>query len=252
MELSLHPVNLLVYGQGSGFEVQVVPLEGQQFAPPQAGTQIQEKQLVIALCLRLDEEAPGFLLHRFLQRGPADGVEAARHGVGEHLAELFRADGPPSRSHPGIELLEVLLGQLVQRDLPQLREDVLIDLRFVVHLGGGADLGLDVVLIPEVQPLPEGRLRPDLFCPGGGRRLPELPQFLPALPFRLSQDILRFGQAFLDVTDDHPALPAAVLALVDGTLALFSPFSHGVHLLPACFSAAVSVLSSGDFPGSRL
>ena len=100
----------------------------------QAGTQIQEKQLVIALRLSLDEEAPEFLLHRFLQRGPADGVEAARHGVGEHLAELFRADEPPSRFHPGIELLEVLLGQLVQRDLPQLREDVLIDLRFVVHL----------------------------------------------------------------------------------------------------------------------
>lgn len=38
LELSLHLVDLLVHGQGPGLEVQVVPLEGQQFAPPQAGT----------------------------------------------------------------------------------------------------------------------------------------------------------------------------------------------------------------------
>ena len=89
-------------------------------------------------------------------------------------------------------------------DLPQLRDDVLIDLRLVVGLGGGADLGLDVVLIPEVQPLPEGHLRPDLLRLGAGHRLPELFQLLLALPFRLGQDILCPGQALLVVADDHP------------------------------------------------
>ena len=101
-------------------------------------------------------------------------MEAAHHGVGEALAELLCADEPSSRFHPGIELLEVLLGQLVQGDLPQLRDDVLIDLRLVVGLGGGADLGLHIVLIPEVQPLSKGHLRPDLLRPGASHRLPKL------------------------------------------------------------------------------
>ena len=62
-------------------------------------------------------------------------------GVGQSLAELFRSDKPPARFHPGIELLEVLLGQLVQRDLPQFRDDVLIDFSLVVGLGGGGGSG---------------------------------------------------------------------------------------------------------------
>ena len=178
-------------------------------------------------------------------------MKAAHHGVGQPLAELLRADEPPARLHPGIELLEVFLCQLVQGDLPQLRDDVLIDLRLVVGLGGGADLGLHIVLIPEVQPLPEGHLRPDLLRFGAGYRLPELLQFFLTLPFRLSQDVLCPGQALLVVADDHPALPAAVFPLADGALALFPPLTHGGHLLPACLSATVSGLSPGDFPESR-
>ena len=195
--------------------------------------------------------ADQFLLHRLLQCGPAGGVEAAHHGVGEALAELLCADEPPARFHPGIELLEVLLGQLVQGDLPQLRDDMLIDLRLVVGLGSGADLRFHIVLIPEVQPLPEGHLRPDLLCLGAGHRLPELLQLFLALPFRFGQDVLRPGQALFVVADDHPALPAAVLALADGALALFPPLTHGGHLPPACLSATVSGLSPGDLPGSR-
>lgn len=73
-------------------------------------------------------------------------MKAAHHGVGQPLAELLRADEPPARLHPGIELLEVFLCQLVQGDLPQLRNDVLIDLRFVVGLGGGTDLGFYIFI----------------------------------------------------------------------------------------------------------
>ena len=178
-------------------------------------------------------------------------MEAADHGVGEALAELLRADEPPARFHPGIELLEVLLGQLVQGDLPQFRDDVLIDFRLVVGLGGGADLGLYIGLIPEVQPLPKGHLRPDLLRPGTGHRLPELFQLFLALPFRLGQDILCLGQALLVIADDHPPLPAAVFPLADGAFALFPALSHGGHLLPACFSATVSGPFPGDFPESR-
>ena len=178
-------------------------------------------------------------------------MEAAHHGVGQPLAELFRADEPPTHFHPSIELLEVLLGQLVQGDLPQFWDDVLIDLRLVVGLGGGAALRLDVVLIPEVQPLPEGHLRTNFLCSGACHRLPELLQLFLTLPFRLSQDVLCPGQALLVVADDHPSLPAAVLALADGALALFPPLTHGVHLLPTCFSATVSGLSPGDLPESR-
>ena len=178
-------------------------------------------------------------------------MKAAHHGVGQPLAELLRADEPPARLHPGIELLEVFLCQLVQGDLPQLRNDVLIDLRFVVGLGGGTDLGFYIVLIPEVQPLPEGHLRPDLLRFGAGHRLPELFQLLLALPLRFGQDVFCPGQALLVVADDHPPLPAAVLPLADRALALFPPLTHGMHLLPACVSATVSGLSPGDLPGNR-
>ena len=36
LKLAPHIVDLLVHGQGPGFEIQVVPLEGQQFAPAKA------------------------------------------------------------------------------------------------------------------------------------------------------------------------------------------------------------------------
>ena len=81
--------------------------------------------------------------------------------------------------------------------------------------------------------------------------IPELLQFLLALPFRFGQNVLCPGQALLVVADYHPALPAAVFPLADGALALFPPLTHGGHLLPACLSATVSGLSPGDFPESR-
>ena len=143
------------------------------------------------------------------------------------------------------------MGQLVQGDLPQLRDDVLIDLCLVVGLGGGTDLGLYIVLIPEVQPLPEGHLRPDLLRLGAGHRLLELLQLLLALPFRFGQDVFCPGQALLIVADDHPALPAAVFPLADGALPLFTPLTHGGHLPPDRLSATVSGLPPGDLPGNR-
>ena len=49
------------------------------------------------------------------------------HPIGQALPILFCANEPPLLFQVGVELLEVLLGQLAQRNLAQLRDDMLID-----------------------------------------------------------------------------------------------------------------------------
>ena len=94
--------------QLSVFKVQVIPLEGQQFSPAQAGGQLQQKQLEVSLRLGLDQKPldlltgqhlhlPGLLgrqlaadgwihadqalQHRSFQGGPAVGVAPTNHSV---------------------------------------------------------------------------------------------------------------------------------------------------------------------------
>ena len=69
------------------------------------------------------------------------------------------AKEPPSLFEPDIELLEVAGGELSQRDMPQLRDDVLVDTVFIVRLGFGTDRRLALRLIPAVHPSPEGHIR---------------------------------------------------------------------------------------------
>lgn len=49
------------------------------------------------------------------------------HPIGQALPILFCANEPPLLFQVGVELLEVLLGQMAQRNLAQLRDDMLID-----------------------------------------------------------------------------------------------------------------------------
>ena len=190
LELAAHIVDLLVHIQHTGFEVQVIPLQRHEFTPAQAGGQVQKEDFIVALELRLNEKPLQFLsgqhlhllclfrrqlaadgrvdtnqsiLHRFLQRRAAGGVAHTHHPVGQPFAVLVVEALPATFLESTIELLQVILRQLVQRDAADLRDDVQADAALVGLLCGGADLRLGVIFVPVCQPVPEGHLRTNLF-----------------------------------------------------------------------------------------
>ena len=73
-----------------------------------------------------------------------------------------------------VKLLEVCFCQLVQRDLPQSRDDVPVDPQLILLLGTGPEGGHGAGLIPVIHPCPEGHARFDLL--GLLRRTAPLPQ----------------------------------------------------------------------------
>ena len=83
-------------------------------------------------------------MHRLIQRCPTFGVTHSHHPIGQALPKLFCADEPSLLFQVSVELLEVLLGQLAQRNLAQLRDDMLIDGALISVLCGGSETGLDV------------------------------------------------------------------------------------------------------------
>ena len=136
-------VDLLGDLQLSSFQVQVIPLESQQFSLPQASGQLQQEQLEVPLRLGLDQKPldlltgqhlhfAGFLgrqfaadggihtdqslLHRLLQRGPAVHMAGPHHAVGQPLAVVFRVEEAPALFQSGVELLQVVLCQLIEGD----------------------------------------------------------------------------------------------------------------------------------------
>ena len=98
------------------------------------------------------------ILHRFLQRGATGGVAHTHHSVGQPFAVLVGEALPAAFLESAIELLQVILRQLVQWNVPNLRDDVQADATLIGLLRGGADLGLGVILVPVCQPVPEGHL----------------------------------------------------------------------------------------------
>lgn len=145
--LAYHSAGLPTDSQFPGLEVQVIPLEGGQFTLPQAGGEFQKEDLVIALLFGLNE----YLLHFFsgqdLHFLSADlgqlamvgrvlldqplGYGLFQHSAAEAMYILQNAVRESSALdaavlcsaillHPGVELLEVIGGQLIQRDMAQL------------------------------------------------------------------------------------------------------------------------------------
>ena len=121
VNLSVCLIDLFGYGQGSGVQIQVGPLQGQQLSPAKAGGQVQQEQFEVAVRLGLDEKPlellagqhlhlptplgrdlaahrrvgpDQVLLHRLIQSRPAFGVSHPHHAVGETLSMLFCADQP--------------------------------------------------------------------------------------------------------------------------------------------------------------
>ena len=154
------------------------------------------------------------------------------HPVGEPLAVEIGADEPALFFQVGVELLEIFLGQLAQRDLAQLRNDVLVDVGLISVLRGGAETGLDVGLIPEVHPFSEGHVGTDLLGLGVAYRLHQLGELFLALMLAFGQHVFRFGQALFVIAHHSPAFPAAVLALPYGAGSAFTFPCHGFNSSP--------------------
>ena len=145
-------------------------------------------------------------------------MTAFHHAVREAGAVFFCAQKPPSLLEPDIELLEVAGGELSQRNMPQLRDDVLVDTVFVVRLSLGADRRLALRLIPAVHPSPEGHIRLGALRFRASDAVPQRLKLFLTLPFSLSQYILCLGQTFLIAANDVSALPAAILSPMDAAV----------------------------------
>ncbi len=157
MDLPLHP-------QCPGLEIEVIPLEGQKFASTQAGGDLQQEQLIAAILSGLDQQTLNLVrsehLHlsgfggrepasisgvagnqllgdRHLQRGAECGVTAPHRLVGEAAAIVAGILDSPVLLEVGVELLEVILRELVQRGVSQRGNDVVVDSLFIGHLGVG-------------------------------------------------------------------------------------------------------------------
>ena len=259
MELAAHIVDLLVHIQHAGFEVQVVPLQRHELASAQAGCQVQKEDLVVALELRLNEKPLQFLprqylhlpcllrrqlaadgrvhtdqpiLHRLLQCGAAGGVTHTHHSVGQPFAVLVGEPLPAAFLEPTVELLQVVLCQLIQRDVADLRDDVQSDAALIGLLRSWADLRLGVILVPVCQPVPEGHLRPYFFGLQPAAFLLELLELLNALLLRFGKDIFRLGVAVIIIANNNAAFPPTVLALPYRSVSGFSFSCHGFNSFP--------------------
>ena len=260
LQLSPHPVDLSAHIQHAGFKIQIIPLERHDLAPAQAGGKIQKEDLIASLCLGLDEKPldlltvqhlhlPRFLgrqftaegrigadkplLHRLLQRRTAGGMARSHHTVGKTLAIELDEGLPTVFLEPSIELLEVVWGQLVQRDVAQLGNDVQANAVFIAGLCSQTDLWLGVIFIPVFDPVPEAHIRLELIGLETAQLRPELFQFLYALFFRPGQNILCLGIALVIIADNIAPLPAPVGSLSYGSFAVFSFSCHGFNSFPS-------------------
>ena len=186
LKFAIDRIDLLVHIQHASLKVQVIPLERHELTPTQSGGKVQKEELIVALGLGLDKKPlqlvpvqhlhlPRFLgrqltadgrvganepiLHRLLQRGAAGGMAHTHHPVGQSLAVAFGEGLPAILFEPCVELLQVVLGQLVQRDVADLRDDMQADAVFIAQLSGGSELGFGVGLVPVLQPIPKQHVR---------------------------------------------------------------------------------------------
>lgn len=121
---------------------------------------------------------------------------AAAHGAVRHTGAIaLHLDLPPTLLHVPEELLELPLGQLVQRDLPQPGNQMTGDKTLILELCGGAQPGLCVILVPLVQPVTEEHIQPHLGRPDAAALPFQLFQLGHALLFRFRQNIYQYGIA---------------------------------------------------------
>ena len=155
-------------------------MEGTDFAPAQPCGELQQKKFKTAVLFGLDQQPldlfRGQHLHllglggreaaaigrvaekelfrnRLIQCGMEGGVDAPDSLVGETFTIEVSSEKSAALFEPGVELLNIVGGQLVQLGAAQCGDDVLIDAPLIRHLGVGAKVGLLVTLIPKIQPI---------------------------------------------------------------------------------------------------
>ena len=135
-------------------EIQIVPLESEQFPAAQSGEEINKEQLKEAVRLCLKEETPhlvlrqGLHLPRFLrrelaavsriaaeqsvldrlfQRGLAADPAGPHRTVGQPFPVDFTPDQSASGFQIGIEFLQVVRGDAAEWEMTDRWDDVLVD-----------------------------------------------------------------------------------------------------------------------------
>ena len=254
-------IYLLCDGECPVFDVQVRPLEGQQFPSPQAGGQLQIEGREKPTALRFCEVHPDFLLrqdlhfflfklrqfaalgrvgeneslrHRLLQAVVQQCVNTPHHSGTE--ADIFQWREVFALNSSGfleivVKPLDLNGGQFIQRDAANSGDDVFFDVVGVVGFGVGADARFSIDLVPRFHP------RTDCVSPGFGyiqlltfadRGL----EFLLHLGLRLAQHVLDDAlSGFLIIARGVAALPASVLSFSDVPFPICSSFWHGIDLL---------------------
>ena len=120
--------------------------------------------------------------------------------------------------------MQVVLRELVHRNLADFGDDVVVDSVLVALLRCLSDFGLGEILIPEVQPIPEGHIGLDLLA-SSAVFLAELFEPFLTLRFRFRGYAFGFSVAVFLVAYDESAFPSAVMALKDRSVTVFS-FCH--------------------------
>ena len=243
--------------QHATVEVDVRPFQSQQFAPPQAGGQIDVVQGEHAAVPGLAEEgaelisgqrfhflvfdfrqgaalcrvfAHQLLLHSEIVRRADHLVDVPHRFWSQTFRFLFRLDAvyPTAVQQVLVEPLQVQRGQVCQRDATDLRLDVVLQKALRGLERGRAQLDFRVVFQPDFQPathrvgLGPSVVDADVFLDG-------FFQFLLHFCLCFAEDVLDDGlPCFGIVADCVAALPASVLAFSDVALAVCSSFWHGI------------------------
>ena len=109
-------MDLPLHSQGAGAEIQVIPLEGQDLAPAQAGGQLQKEQLVAAILLGLDQQPLDLLWGQNLHFPALDRRKfTAVRWVAEE--QLFLHGPVQSGVESGVDALDGLVGQTLAIEL---------------------------------------------------------------------------------------------------------------------------------------
>ena len=183
---------------------------------------------------------------RLLQRDPAGGVTGAYHAIRQAGAVEIAADAPPVPFQLRVELLEVALRQLVQRDFIDVRNDVIVDPILIALLRRDPQAGLGPGLIPQVDPLAEGHIR---FCSAGDDAALHLEFFQLLLADRLGHggDAFRDGRALLVVADNDTAFPAPVFSQSERSFSGLSFSCHGFSSFPNSSSMKLPTMTEAFF-----
>lgn len=206
-----------LHAELAGLKVDVFPAQSEQLATAEPRGKREEDHFVEALGFRLDQEPAHFVVAEDLDLPvlfrrefapdrlvPVDeslflrlverGFDARMHRTDHRARELFFAHAVAvevSGLHLlGVELFEIALFQMRQRDLADTGDDVLIDLILIFKFCRFGDRDLTEVAIPVVDVLTERHIRrgfDDRFL----YAFPQGFEFFFGLAFGFCEDVLR-------------------------------------------------------------